>query len=95
MDINDPPTPVERRLTQEMKSYIIDSPSAGGKTTAARLHTLLCTFVDNNTMAGTAPKSTQVSDFVKRRKNPKDSMAPLIALYHGHLYDQQDLGTLS
>ncbi|KAF1783969.1 hypothetical protein GQ600_18935 [Phytophthora cactorum] len=39
-------------------------------------------------MTGPAPKGTQVRDFVKnwRRKNPKDSMAPLIALCDGRLY---------
>ncbi|KAF1778915.1 hypothetical protein GQ600_22889 [Phytophthora cactorum] len=37
-----------------------------------------------------------VRDFVKnwRRKNPKDSMAPLIALCDSRLYDQQDPVTL-
>ncbi|KAG6973576.1 hypothetical protein JG688_00003464 [Phytophthora aleatoria] len=86
MNINDPPTTVKRKLGQEMKNYIV----------AARLYTLLCTLVDNNEMAGPAPKSTQVRDFVKnwRRKNPKDSMAPLIALCEGRRYDQQDPVTL-
>ncbi|KAG6943075.1 hypothetical protein JG687_00018673 [Phytophthora cactorum] len=43
-------------------------------------------------MTGPAPKSTEVRDFVKnwRRKNPKDSMAPLIALCDSRRYDQQD-----
>ncbi|KAE8901747.1 hypothetical protein PF003_g14342 [Phytophthora fragariae] len=47
-------------------------------------------------MAGPAPKPTQVSDYVKnwRRKSPKDSMAPLITLCDGRLYDQIDVETL-
>ncbi|KAG2982274.1 hypothetical protein PC123_g21775 [Phytophthora cactorum] len=95
MDINDPPTPVKRKLTQEMKNYIVGSLSAGEKTTATRLYTLICTLVDNNAMTGPAPKGTQMRDFVKNwRKNPKDSMAPLIALCDGRRYDQQDPATL-
>ncbi|KAF1783968.1 hypothetical protein GQ600_12624 [Phytophthora cactorum] len=79
-----------------MKNYIVGSLSDGEKTTAARLYTLIYTLVDNNEMTGPAPKGTQVRDFVKnwRRKNPKDSMAPLIALCDGRLYDQQDPATL-
>ncbi|KAF1779973.1 MULE transposase domain [Phytophthora cactorum] len=38
-------------------------------------------------MTGPAPKAL-------KRKNPKDSMAPLIALCDGRLYDQQDPATL-
>ncbi|KAG2821215.1 hypothetical protein PC116_g24213 [Phytophthora cactorum] len=95
MDINDPPTPVKRKLTQEMKNYIVGSLSAGEKTTATRLYTLICTLVDKNAMTGPAPKGTQMRDFVKNwRKNPKDSMAPLIALCDGRRYDQQDPATL-
>ncbi|KAG3165963.1 hypothetical protein PC128_g19837 [Phytophthora cactorum] len=47
-------------------------------------------------MTGPAPKTTQVRDVLKnwRRKNPKYSMAPLIALCDGQLYDQQDPVTL-
>jgi hypothetical protein len=95
MDINDPPTPVERQLTQEMKEYILESLSGGEKTSASRLHSLLNALVDDRAMAGPAPKTTQVADFVKnwRRQHPKDSMAPLIALCEGHLYDQIDVAS--
>eukprot|EP00644_Phytophthora_capsici_P013348 jgi/Phyca11/115962/e_gw1.29.502.1 len=48
-------------------------------------------------MTGPPPTSAEVTDFAKnwRRKNPKDSMAPLIALCDGRLYDQLDLAMLS
>ncbi|KAG2863097.1 hypothetical protein PC116_g8524 [Phytophthora cactorum] len=96
MDINDPSIPVKRKLTQDKKNYIIGSLSAGQKNIGVRLYTLICTLVDNNEMTGPAPKSTQMRDFVKqwKRKNPKDSMTPLIALCDGRLYDQQDPVTL-
>jgi hypothetical protein len=62
MNINDPPhTPVEQQLTQEMKDYILESLSGGEKTSASRLHSLLCALIDDRTMAGPAPKSTQVA----------------------------------
>ncbi|KAE9303158.1 hypothetical protein PR003_g22081 [Phytophthora rubi] len=96
MDINDPLTPVKRKLTEEMKVYITECLATGEKTTATRLYTVLDTLIDNDEMAGPAPWLSQVTDFVKnlRRKNPKDSMAPMIELCDSRLYDQLDIATL-
>ncbi|OWY99900.1 hypothetical protein PHMEG_00029020 [Phytophthora megakarya] len=93
MDTNDPPTPVKRKMTDEMKEYIANKLCTGENTTAARFYTLICQLVDDKLLSGPVPKKSQVADFVKnwRRKNPKDSMAPLIALCDGHLYDQIDM----
>ncbi|KAF1788170.1 hypothetical protein GQ600_1667 [Phytophthora cactorum] len=57
MDINDPPIPVKRKLTQDMKNYIVGSLSAGEKNIGVGLYTLICTLVDNNEMTGPAPKA--------------------------------------
>ncbi|GMF20133.1 unnamed protein product [Phytophthora fragariaefolia] len=75
------------------EEYIRNVLNGGEKTTATRLPTLLGVLVADQMMAGPAPKHTQVADFVKnwRRRNPKDSMAPLIALCDGRLYDQIDV----
>ncbi|KAE9099757.1 hypothetical protein PF007_g15760 [Phytophthora fragariae] len=96
MDINDPPTPVKRKLTEEMKVYIRGCLATGENTIATRLYTVLETLIDNDEMAGPAPWLSQVTDFVKnwRRKNPKDSMAPMIELCDSRLYDQLDIATL-
>ncbi|EGZ21241.1 hypothetical protein PHYSODRAFT_494348, partial [Phytophthora sojae] len=53
-------------------------------------------LVDDGEIAGPAPQKTQVTDFVKnwRRKTPKNSLAPLISLCDGHLYDQHNLEEL-
>jgi hypothetical protein len=48
-------------LTQEMKDYILESLSGGEKTSASRLHSLLCALIDDHAMAGPAPKTTQVA----------------------------------
>lgn len=65
MDINDPPTPVKRKLTEEMKVYITECLSTGEKTTATRLYTVLGTLIDNHEIAGPAQWPSQVTDFVK------------------------------
>ncbi|OWZ05547.1 hypothetical protein PHMEG_00022348 [Phytophthora megakarya] len=72
-------------MTDGMKEYIVNSLCTGENTTAARLYTLICQLVDDKLISGPVPKKSQGADFVKnwRRKNPKDSMAPLIALRDG------------
>ncbi|GMF26442.1 unnamed protein product [Phytophthora fragariaefolia] len=96
MDTNAAASPVQRKLTQGMKDFIWSILSGGEKTTATRLYTLVCTMVANNEIAGPAPKDSQVSDFVKnwRCTNPKDSMAALISMCEGRLYEQLDFATL-
>jgi hypothetical protein len=96
MHRNDPPTPKELKISPAMKTFIIEKLSSGAKTTATKLFTALSAMVEAREIAGPAPKYTQVTDFVKnwRRENPRDSMAPMIQLCDGNLYDQLDLESL-
>jgi len=96
MHRNDPPTPKERKLSPAMKTFIIEKLSHGAKTTATKLFTALSAMVEAREIEGPAPKDTQVTDFIKtwRRENPRDSMAPMIQLCDGNLYDQLDLESL-
>ncbi|ETI57729.1 hypothetical protein F443_00001, partial [Phytophthora nicotianae P1569] len=96
-DIDGSSSPVEQNLTPVMKEYIVEQLSSGIKTTAARLFAVICSMVHEGDMSGPPPKDQQVVDFVKnwRRKNPKNSMAPMIAICDGHIYDQQNLAALA
>ncbi|GMF16466.1 unnamed protein product [Phytophthora fragariaefolia] len=90
-------SPSDKKLTPAMKEFIIQQLSSGVKTTAARLFAVICSMVQACDMEGPLPKDQLVTDFVKnwRRKNPKDQMAPMVEICDGHLYEQQNLSTLS
>ncbi|GMF16480.1 unnamed protein product [Phytophthora fragariaefolia] len=80
-----------------MKAFTTVRPNSGANTTAARLYTALSALVESNELEGAAPKETQVTDFVKnwRRDNPRNSMASVIELCDGRLYEQLDFSTMS
>ncbi|KAE9164883.1 hypothetical protein PF004_g29683 [Phytophthora fragariae] len=97
MDNDGPSSPIEKKLTPAMKAFISEKLDSGAKTTAAKLFVTISAMVEASDMAGPVPERQQVVDFVKnwRRSNPKNSMAPMIEICDGHLYDQQDVTSLS
>ncbi|KAE8906232.1 hypothetical protein PF010_g361 [Phytophthora fragariae] len=80
-----------------MKTFIVESLNSGVKSTAARLFAVISAMVHDNTLRGLAPKDQQVVDVVKnwRRYNPKKSVAPMIEICNGHLYDLQYMQSLA
>lgn len=80
-----------------MKAFISEKLDSGAKTTAAKLFATISAMVEASDMAGLVPERQQVVDYVQnwRRSNPKNSMAPMIVICDGHLYEQQDVTSLS